>query len=299
MKRGFALALTLWIVAILMITSILFLEYSKKTVEKSKALNKKLELTIETESLFELLKFYLSTGKFSKNEIYNELLTPFIPTFSNFIKIDSTPYQWRNCKIILQDTAGLLSLEDRNAIVNYIQFNNVVKNNVSVDKKIIDWLDRDTLETINGGESGIYRQYNYTPRNQGYFAAVDELFLIKGLNDLNSTDILSKYLVKSDLRRRNILTMDEVLLKSIYGLSVIEIKQLIKLRRRGDFKKLFSFFATINKKIYSEERDGGYPSNILKVTIVCSENSIKKKIIVLVDFNKKSKKAIEILNYKN
>ena len=299
MKRGFALALTLWIVAILMVTSILFLEYSKKTVEKSKALNKKLELTIETESLFELLKFYLSTGKFSKNEIHNELLTPFMPTFSNFIKIDSTPYQWRNCKIILQDTAGLLSLEDRNAIVNYIQFNNVVKNNVSVDKKIIDWLDRDTLETINGGESGIYRQYNYTPRNQGYFAAVDELFLIKGLNDLNSTDILSKYLVKSDLRRRNILTMDEVLLKSIYGISDIEIKQLIKLRRRGDFKKLFSFFATINKKIYSEERDGGYPSNILKITIVCSENSIKKKIIVLVDFNKKSKKAIEILNYKN
>ena len=299
MKRGFALALTLWIVAILMVTSILFLEYSKKTVEKSKALNKKLELTIETESLFELLKFYLSTGKFSKNEIHNELLTPFMPTFSNFIKIDSTPYQWRNCKIILQDTAGLLSLEDRNAIVNYIQFNNVVKNNVSVDKKIIDWLDRDTLETINGGESGIYRQYNYSPRNQGYFAAVDELFLIKGLNDLNSTNILSKYLVKSDLRRRNILTMDEVLLKSIYGISDIEIKQLIKLRRRGDFKKLFSFFATINKKIYSEERDGGYPSNILKVTIVCSENSIKKKIIVLVDFNKKSKKAIEILNYKN
>jgi len=299
MKKGFALALTLWLVAILMASSILFLEYSKKTVEKSKALNKKLELTIRAESLFELLKFYGSTGNFTQNKIQNKLLKPFIPTFPNVMKIDSTPYKWRNCSIILQDTAGLLSLKDTEAIASYVAINKLVKANVRIKSKILDWLDRDTLPTINGGEDSIYIKYKYSPRNQGYFAAIDELFLIEGLNDLNNTDILLKYLVKSELRGRNILTMDKVLLKSIYGLSTMESKQLIQLREKGDFNKLFSFFAIIDKKLYDQERDGGYPSNILKITISCSENSIKKKIIGLVDFTKKSKKAIEILNYKN
>ena len=61
-KKGFSLALTLWIVAILSLLSAYYLNYGKKVVEKSGELQIKLNLVLEAESMVEVIKFYGENG---------------------------------------------------------------------------------------------------------------------------------------------------------------------------------------------------------------------------------------------
>ena len=302
-KNGFALALTLWIVAMMSLVTVLYLSYGKKVVFNSSQLHKKLDLIFEAESTVELLKFYGSTGSFKSISINNEFVKKSFPLFPKRILLDSTEIVWKNSTIVLQDTAGLVDINDIEGVANLINYElRASKDKKSIIKdSILDWLDKDRIRKLNGAETPFYQKYGYVSSDRDYFIAREELFLIKGIKNLRY-DVREKILsslVLTDNNRRNILTFSNQLLQLIYNLSENDIQELEKLKKEYALAKFSEFFFSINKENYDFEIDGGIPSHIIRATVLSSVENIKKKIVVLIDFRETNQAAFEVLRYKD
>lgn len=302
-KKAFSLVLTLWIVAMIGLVSVLYLSYSKRVIEKSFQLYDKLEVRFQAESVIELLNFYASTGNIRLNYIENKSLKSILPTFPTKIQIDSKEFVWRNTKISLQDTAGLISIENIKMISHYTSEHiSKLKDKESIiTNSIKDWLDKDDFLTASGAENPFYKPYGYGARNRGYFAAIDELFLLRGMEDLSNLnkETLNSLIVISSLKKRNISTLPKSLLQSYYSLSKSDSEILNNLKIAGKIQEFQSFFNLAHKENFSIEIDGFHPSGVIKMNITSSKNEIKSIISLLVSFHPKNKKAFRILNYKN
>jgi hypothetical protein len=303
MRKGFALALTLWIVAIMSLVTALYLSYGKKVVQKTIQLNKKLKLTLETESTIEILKFYASTGYFNKNKILNNNLKKDFNLFPSELMIDGTINIWRNHKITLRDSSGFVNINDKNALINYLESkNNNIKDNEGIIRdSILDWLDSDNFSGLNGAEISFYKNQKrgYFSRNENYFSSLDEIFLIRGLSEYSflEREKLKQHLILVDYVSRNILTMDINTLGKVYHLSSTVLAQLSEARKEDldFFIKLFHKFNAGNENY---ELDTVLPSKILKITVISSsEDNISKEITLLLSLRRNKKSAFEVLEY--
>ena len=301
-KSGFSLALTLWIVAIMSLAAALYLGYAKKVVTKSRQLNSKLEVTFKAESIAEFIKFYGSTGDIKSMSIVNTKLPKYLSTFPKQLFIDSRKKVWDNTTIVLQDTAGLIDIEDIDAVINYVcnQADGLKDKKDIIHDTIADWLDRDSFSTLNGAEDAFYESYGYKARNSGYISSVDELFLLREMNEFNRTtqDKFLSSFVLSNNKQRNILTLSDDMLQSTYNISKSDLLQLKKAKEISS-TRFISFFDRIYKENYNFERDGVSPSRIIKVRIISSDKNISKEIEFLIDFSLNNEKAFTILNYKD
>ena len=303
MKKGFALALTLWIVAIMSLVTALYLSYGKETVQKTTLLNKKLKAIFEVESTIELLKFYGMTGELSQNSINNNGLKRFFPKFPTKIFIDGRIIKWGKLTITLQDTAGLIGANDIEGVTNYL----IANKKISKDKKAIikdsinDWLDNNSFKLLNGAENSFYRNkgYKYLPRNENYFSSVDELFLVRGLVDSNlDRKFLKSKLVISTYASRNIMTMDIELLGAIYDLSKIDIEQLKKAKKESNDTFLKLFYRQ-NQEAFQSEKTGTSPSRIVKATVMYDTKKIHEQVSLIISFRLGRLGASEVLEYNN
>ena len=300
-KKGFALAFTLWIIAMMSLVTVLFLSYGKKIVKNSRSLETKLEVTLEAESLLEILKFYGATAEIVDNKMVNKNLQKLFPSLPISLPIDSRKITWKNRVFYLQDTGGLINITDIEAISNFINHENRLKDKkVIIQDSIEDWLDKDSLSYLNGAEDDFYRAYKYGSRDSRYFAHSKELSLLRGIMDLNSTQIdklLSKiYIFKRS--SRNILTMDMEVLGHIYDFSKSEIFQLKKARSENisTFERLFYNFSAGK---LDAERDSSMPSGAIVMTVLVTDRNITKKITTLVDFMSTKRKAWEVWKYQD
>jgi hypothetical protein len=295
-KEGFALALTLWIVAILSLVSVVYLSYGKKVVKKTIQLNKKLEVTFEVESTIELLKFYISTGEITKDRVINNNFNNLFPSFPTFFFIDGRPSILDNRTIILQDTAGLINIYDDEAFSNYLSKNLTIDDKDIISDSMRDWLDINDFPLLNGAETPFYKQkkYAYEARNEDYISSIEELFLIRGLDKYKRID--REKLTLSNIIIRNILTMTPQLLGEIYRFTPNEIEQLIEAKKEGQ-EPFLTLFYRLNIENKSPELDGFITSNILKINIVSRRDDIYKKIKLLVSFRPTNEEAFKVLEY--
>jgi hypothetical protein len=296
MKKGFALALTLWIVAMLSLVSVLYLSYGKKVVKKTIQLNKKLKLTFEAESTIELLKFYIATGNIDKDRVVNRNFKNLFPSFPTFFYIDGRAKVMDNRTIELQDTAGLINIYDDEAFSSYLSKGLTLEERSIISDSLNDWLDLDGFSSLNGAETPFYKQqrYSYGARDEDYLSSIEEIFLIRGIDKYQNIDI--ENLILSNLLIRNILTMNPYLLGKVYGFTQNETEQLIEGRKEGKevFSNLFYRFNVDNQR---PEIDGFITSNILKINIVVHKDTIYKRIKLLVSFKPNSQRAFKVLEY--
>jgi len=302
-KKGFSLALTLWIVAILSLLSAYYLNYGKKVVKKSRELQTKLHLVLEAESMVELIKFYGSTGVLVENRIENRLLGEKIKSFPDKLFIDSRKMVWDNSTIILQDAAGLIDINDKEVIAEYVAENKEKK--AIIKDSMSDWYDYDDFSSLNGAEKGYYtgNHYSLPVRNEHYFSAAEELFLIRGLDHLSKLQqkkLRSNLILSDGGGTYNFFTLKDDILKSRYALTSNDMEQLKKAKAKG-LEVFKNTFYTLNKRhSMSFEEDGMYPSSILRGHIITSFKNIREKIEFVIDFNVKSEEKIfEVLYYKN
>lgn len=303
MKKGFALALTLWIVAIMSLVTALYLSYGREIVQKTTLLNKKLEAIFEVESAVELLKFYGMTGNLSQNNISTNGLKELFPNFPTRIFIDGRVTKWGKITIILQDTAGLIGTNDVEGIMNYL----ISNKKISKDKEAIiqdsinDWLDNNSFKLLNGAESSFYRSqgYAYLPRNENYFSSIDELFSVRGLVDSNlDKKLLRSKFVVSDYTARNVITMDVDLLGNVYNLPKIEIEQLKKAREES-IDTFFKLFYQQNPEVFQSEGTGSSASRIVKTIVMYDDGEIHEQVSLLISFRLGLLGASEVLEYNN
>lgn len=284
------------------LVSVLFLSYGKKIVQNSRSLEKKLELTIETESFLEFLKFYGATAKIVDNRMVNSNLKKLFPSFPTALSIDFQKIRWKGKVFYLQDSAGLINITDIEAISNFINYENGLK-----DKKVIihdsmeDWLDRDSFSYLNGAEDSFYQPYGYGSRDSRYFAHKRELSLLRGIMDLNRTSVdrlISKiYLFKRS--SRNILTMNLDTLGHIYNLNGTQISQLKKAKKENNidsFERLFGYFS---EDKFDFERDTFMPSGAVVISVSTDDTNITKNITTMVDFMATKRGAFEVWSYQD
>ena len=302
-KKGFSLALTLWIVAILSLLSAYYLSYGKKVVEKSIELQTKLKLVLEVESMVELIKFYASTGIIIENRVENRLVGKKIKNFPNQLFIDSRKMVLDNTTIILQDAAGLIDISDKIVIADYVAENKEEK--AIIKDSMSDWYDYDDFSLLNGAEKSFYSRDGgiVNVRNEHYFAAAEELFLIRGLNHLSKEKqkkLLSNLIVSDGGGTYNFFTLKDEILQSRYALTSNDIEQLKKAKENG-LEAFKNTFYTLNKREFMNfEEDGIYPSSILRGNVVSSFKNIREEIEFVIDFNvKNEEKIFEVLYYKN
>ncbi|CAA6819834.1 MAG: Unknown protein [uncultured Sulfurovum sp.] len=301
MKKGFALALTLWIVAIMSLVTALYLSYGKKTVHKTIALEKKLQAILEVESTVELVKFYGMTGKIESTNISNNNLKKVRASFPTRLSTDGREIRWGNQTITIQDVAGLIGTGDTVAVSNYL----VADENTSKDKKVIitksmnDWLDSNGIKSFNGAEEEFYANSNlgYSPRNENYFSSIDELFLLRGVVDSNvDKKKLKSKLVLSSYPLRNILIMDLDTLGQIYLFSKIELAQLKKAKQES-FDLFVKLFYQFRPEELSNESTGVNTSRIMKITIVYGDGDIRERVSFLISFRFNEFFVSEVLEY--
>lgn len=302
-KKAFSLALTLWIVAILSLLSVYYLNYGKKVVKKSGELQLKLKLVLEAESMVELIKFYGATGIIIENRLENSIIGKKIRNFPNRIFIDSQKIVFDNSTISLQDSAGLIDISDQEAISDYIAEDKEKK--AIIKDSMSDWIDSDDFSSLNGAEKSFYsaNSYRYNARNEQYISASEELFLIRGLEHLSKEKkhrLLSNLIISDGGGTYNFFTLKDDILKSRYYLTSNDIEQLKKAKERSldSFRILFY---TLNKRGSIDfEEDNIYPSSILKGKVITSFKNIKEEIEFVIDFNSKNEdKTFEVLYYKN
>jgi len=300
-KKGFSLALTLWIVAILSLLSVYYLSYGKKVVQKSGELQIKLNLVLKAESMMELIKFYGATGNIIENRIENKLVKEKIKNFPNKLFIDSRKMVWDNSTIVLQDAAGLMDISDKTVIADYVAEDKQKK--VIIEESMSDWYDYDDFSLLNGAEKSYYSGHRANVRNEGYFAAAEELFLIRGLDHLSKLQrksLLSNLILSDGGGTYNLFTLKDEILKSRYYLTSNDMEQLKKAKENG-LEAFKNTFDTLNKRpSINFEEDVLYPSYILRGEVVSSFKNIREKVEFVIDFNVKSKeKTFEVLYYKN
>ena len=300
-KKGFALALTLWIIAIMSLVSVLFLSYGKKIVRNSRSLETKLEVTLEAESFLEFLRFYGATAEIVENRMVNKNLKKLFPSFPISLPIDSTKITWKNKIFYLQDTSGLINITDIEAISNFINYENSLKDKKAIiHDSIEDWLDKDSIASLNGAEDSFYQTYKYGSRDSRYFAHIKELSLLRGIMDLNPSKIEKLFSKMYIFKRssRNILTMDMEVLGHIYNFTKSMLFQLKKARNENinTFERLFYYF-TAEK--FNLERDSFMPSGAIIMTVLVSDKNITKKVTTLVDFMSTKRQPWEVWNYQD
>ncbi|HIP37550.1 MAG TPA: hypothetical protein EYG85_11930 [Crocinitomix sp.] len=185
-KSGFALAMSLWISAILMAVTIYILSIYKKSVNNGIDLAHKLEAQLLNDSIIEKMKFYAKTGRFEKNYLLNEM-----KDMPKKIWLDGNTYNLdKNNSISLKGTGALQSLYSGESKILMRKINFILKDNINRKAGFLDWIDIDHEIRFNGGEDSYYRmmEKNYTPSNMGSLQHPSELFLIKGFQDINSSN---------------------------------------------------------------------------------------------------------------
>jgi len=301
-RKGFSLALTLWIVAIISLVSALYLEYGKKVVQKTVQLDKKLKVILEAESTIELIKFYTMTGAITLNRVQNGLLKKEFPSLPSTLFIDGRETVWKRSIIKLQDTGGMVGINDIETIANILDSDE----NSSKDKKDIiqdsmeDWLDQNRQTLLNGAESIFYRENGFEPRDENYFSAIEELFLVRELDNLSliQKNKLKSTLVVSNYVTHNIYTMDLNLLGKVYNLSKVEIEQLDKAKKEGK-ELLLNLFYEFRPEAFNREGTGVTPTRVIQLVVTTSNKGAREQIKLLISFRANSLNAFEVLEYNN
>jgi len=295
-KRGFVLSLILWISAAMMLLSLLFVRMTKEQTQIYGKMHKKLEVELITQSLFEQISFYISTGKFQSNKVSNIL-----DNFPSSLYIDNREYNITKdstiCFYALQDHSGLYNLRflltDKQAEKTIQQISST---KYPFKNLYLDWLDRDQLSRINGAEKSDYMLdgYGYIPPNYISFQHKDSMYLLKDFYkfDKNTTIKIRKYFTSYGSTPINILLLDKVMLKSFFPhLTQKEINRLLELQNsnQSEYRKNFTT-SHINQDSY-----GLFPSKTITITIKCKQEDLVAKLKMVVDYRATNSKSWNIL----
>jgi len=283
-RKAFSLSITLWISAALMGGAIYFLKISKENIKITSQLNEKLDAKLEMLSTLSLVHHYLIQGKFH----YNYILIPSQKYFGNKLPIDSTPIKYKHSTIHIQDTGGLINTMYPIDYISYIvKIDTSHKQFIIFRDSLLDWLDTNSFKRLNGAEKYYYTSVgcNYSARNQNFIYFYDELYNIRGFEniDLNKTNI-----IHSVSTNFNPYVMSESVLQTVFKLKPNIAHKLI-LDRKKDVKLFSSSLYT-----YSTSKDYNiFFGNTFKITITTTINHTTTSYTEIINLSKNIIEYIE------
>lgn len=291
MKKGFALSIVLWISLIFIAISIYFLQISKDYVKFSYQINDKLIAFLKAKSTLEKLKFYLATGHYLYNRVFNN-----VKGLNKSLRVDNYIYDINNTIFSLQDISGIYRLWGLDSTFkNFLIENNINRKTAEIMyNSYLDWIDKDNVSRNDGAEINYYlsKKFDYFPRN-GNIPLVYEVLDIRGwkknFNRIQSLLVLGNLGISN-----NFTVMPFTILKSRYGLSDNDIKFLMKLKKNDNMKGFINYFYEIPKKNFDFETDSYFNSKIVIINIKSNYKGAVYKIYEIINFNNN---IVEFVNF--
>ena len=303
-KRGFALALVLWISAALMAVALYSIVSTKESVDNAKKLLAKLQSRLDAESAFEKSIFYLSSGKYWEDSVKNEVKgMPKKIVLVNkevFFKEGES-----NITLRVQDIGGLenITIMARKLPVIRRLIKNVTgKSSPFAADSYLDWLDMDEEAHLNGAESFYYKSIvsrKYGSSNRRYIQHPDELRLIRGFDILSDSEWreIKRYLAYSYSGGKNILAFPKKMIESYIKVTPSQWKELMSLKRKSLEKYRDKFFDyIINEE--EKERLNFHPTRSFVISLEAKRGEALSKIWAMVDVKPKVSEMINIIEYK-
>ncbi len=303
-KRGFALALVLWISAALMAVALYSIVSTKESVDNAKKLLAKLQSRLDAESAFEKSIFYLSSGKYWEDSVKNEVKgMPKKIVLVNkevFFKEGES-----NITLRVQDIGGVenITIMARKLPVIRRLIKNVTgKSSPFAADSYLDWLDTDEEAHLNGAESFYYKSIvsrKYGSSNRRYIQHPDELRLIRGFDILSDSEWreIKKYLAYSYSGGKNILAFPKKMIESYIKVTPSQWKELMSLKRKSLEKYRDKFFDyIINEE--EKERLNFHPTRSFVISLEAKRGEALSKIWAMVDVKPKVSEMINIIEYK-
>lgn len=229
-KNGFALAVSIWISAILVASTLFILSMYKKGVDNASELEDKINSYLMLDGAVDRFIFFAKTGVFEKNYIMNELEK--FPEKLKFGDSNQTFGEGVFVNIVSADELISVYGSDTGKINHLLNY--VLQNKKDYENVIKDWIDDDDLENLNGAEKNYYflKHALYEPSNMQVLQHPEELFLIKGLDAISPalqkriieqfhfsrTSILNLYVIEpSEIQKYIFLEkFEEKILESLY-----------------------------------------------------------------------------------
>ena len=186
-ESGSALALVLWVVAVLLIISLSFSVLIQSRVRRMEMLFNRFQASLEAYSGLQYGLLVFLTGTKGPTEITFANRTDL--TDSNRYYLDGTPVSVplfeKKTRLSLQDYSGLVSLrrfypEFLDGLMKY--FGASEENRRAFVDSLLDWIDLDDLIRLNGAEKDYYETLGYRPRNSPLMT-LDEILLIRGMDE--------------------------------------------------------------------------------------------------------------------
>ena len=294
-KKAFAFSITLWIVASLLLASVVILRFAKNEVEVSSGLNSKLQTTLMAESVLESLKFYVPTADYTSISLKNELLLNTKYPLPSEIIVDGREYNiTKNITISLKDTSSMLNILRSSSIA--VAYALTSKDNEELfpilKDSLADWVDRDNVPNVNGAEQSRYR--NIIVRDSKAIQDIHELKLIKGFDKVNIETI------KENLYYGRGSTVNLMLINNsrylAYFLETDEsfMKSMLELRK-SEPKKFMKNLNTLPG--FNDDYMGFYLSKQFIIKIKAQEGRAKTYIDAIISFKQLKSKPYIIVSY--
>ncbi len=285
-NNGFALIITMWVMFII-VSLVISVAYITR-----------LELKKSCYHINKVKAFYLARAGIE--EAISEL-------YKNDYKI---PQNFMSCEFeiskqrVLEDGYYWINIEDENAKLNLntvsedrlnalSAFDQIVSNKEIIDS-IFDWLDADSQPRPYGAEE-VYYQFlhpGYHCEN-GIFNTIEELKLIKGVNEKNFK-ILKKYLtVATKTGKININTASLEVIQTLPKVTVDMTQKLLYSRDLYKFSTEEDMKTFFGEDVYKEIANlVTVKSDTFRISCTAYVGNSYKEIETIVNMNSKSPKII-------
>lgn len=195
-KSAFAFSITLWIIASILLATVVILRFAKDEVKLSQGLKDKLQTQMMALSVLESVKFYVPTANYGFTSLSNTLLDDIAYPLPSEIIVDGREYNLsKNITLSLKDTSAMQHvMYGSSKLISQSLTTKSTDDLASIlENSLADWRDDDDLVRSNGAEQNVYDSSNEKRlvRNNRAIQDIHELKLLKGFDKINFNTIKS------------------------------------------------------------------------------------------------------------
>ncbi len=234
--RGSALVVVLAVTSVLFLGCMFLLKVSKESIRTAQCLVDKLNAQIIADSTVEAFKFLGPTGALKMNKLTSSFgddigMKGEFPLDGTVVELE------KHTRLQALDAGSRLDVWKCNP-GHLAKMFEILSGDDSKGSEVrdclLDWFDAHDLTRLNGAGSYYYkteRGYRYGPRNYPAPQCVEELSLVKGLDDPRVWAMLRNELLLAPNVMPNWNTMDKTMLRAVLGINGDTANSLLATRK--------------------------------------------------------------------
>lgn len=282
-NRGSAMVFVLAIMMISFSLSFYIIKVSKDLNSSAAMLKDKIDATLEAESLAEIINYTTTTQMFERSHFLIDSKYIDSPK-SAIVHLDGKQSKIWQSSINAQDASSKLSIwsidvKTLERLLTHLKDQNSA---ITIKDSILDWIDQDNLKHLNGAEAYQYQNFSYAPRNYAAIQSVDELAIIKGV-DQETIQLLTPFLTLKYYGFFNINNADKRLLQAKYNLTNEMLSELINLKKQKGYITITDLHLISAGALSVSEDVADFASKGLEIEIISTVGQARQKIQYTLD----------------